>query len=105
MKGRSTETVGVRFTGWAAIDRDPQDDRVQYFCPHCGTEGAKAARRERGVYRFTDGFLQDLDGEMSQCRACRKPIRLAPVVLVHDHDERKRFEAVFDFRPMATSNN
>lgn len=101
MSRRSTETVGVRYTGWAALDRDPREDRVEYVCPHCGTPGTKAARRARNEYRFTDGFVQDLQGEMSVCRGCRRPLRIVPVVLVHDMDEKKRFEAVFtpDYEP------
>jgi hypothetical protein len=95
MSHRSTETLGVRYTAWAALDRDPQDDRVEYTCPHCGTRGSKPARRVREEYRFTDGFLQDVQGEMAACRVCRKSLRLVPVVLVHDLDEKRRFEAVF----------
>lgn len=95
MSNRSKETLGVRYTAWAALDRDPQDDRVQYTCPYCGTAGNKNARREYAEYRFTDGFLQDLQGEMTQCRGCRRPLRLLPIVLVHDQDEKRRFEAVF----------
>ena len=59
MDGRNIETVGVRRTGWAALDRDPQEDRVEYVCPHCGKRGQKNARRERTQYHFTDGFLQE----------------------------------------------
>ncbi|HEX9759354.1 MAG TPA: hypothetical protein VGA40_00465 [Candidatus Acidoferrales bacterium] len=95
MARQSTETVGVRYTGWAALDRDPQDDRVEYVCPHCGTRGFKAARRARSEYRFTDGFIQDLQGEMSACRGCKRTLRISPVVLVHDQDEKRRFQAVF----------
>jgi hypothetical protein len=104
MPHRSTETVGVRYTAWAALDRDPQDDRVEYTCPHCGASGQKAARRARADYRFTDGFLQDLQGEMSACRNCRRSLRIVPVVLVHDLDEKRRFEAVFS-TDMAHSRN
>lgn len=96
MNSRSTETVGVRYTAWAALNRDPQDERVEYVCPHCGTPGSKSARRVRDEYRFTDGFLQDVQGEMTACRGCRKSLRIVPVVLVHDHDEKRRFEAVFN---------
>jgi len=92
---RSAETVGVRYTGWAALNRDPLDDKVEYTCPHCGTKGAKLARRPLSAYHFTDGFVQDLEGEMSACRNCRRPLRLSPVVLVHDQGERRRFDAVF----------
>jgi hypothetical protein len=95
MSQRSTETVGVRYAAWAALNRDPQDDRVEYICPHCGTPGSKSARRVRDEYRFTDGFLQDVQGEMSACRGCKRPLRIVPVVLVHDMDEKRRFEAVF----------
>lgn len=95
MNQRSLATVGVRYTGWAALDRDPQDDAVEFVCPHCGTEGRKAARRARAGYRFTDGFLQDLQGEVTTCRGCKRSLRVVPVVLVHDQDEKRRFESVF----------
>ena len=104
MPQRSTETVGVRYTAWAALDRDPQDDRVEFTCPHCGTSGNKAARRARADYRFTDGFIQDLQGEMSACRKCRRPLRVVPVVLVHDLDEKRRFEAVFSIELVPSRN-
>jgi hypothetical protein len=55
----------------------------------------KAARRTPDQYHFTDGFLQDLQGEMAACRACRHALRIAPVVLLHDQDEKRRFEGVF----------
>jgi hypothetical protein len=100
---RSTETVGVRMTGWAALNRDPLEDPVRYVCPHCGLAGHKQARRPRGEYRFTDGFLQDLQGEMSACRGCRASLHIAPIVLVHDRDEQRRFEAMFSLQPV--SNN
>lgn len=95
MSRSSIETVGVRYTGWAALNRDPLEDVVEYTCPHCGAKGAKAARRPRSAYHFTDGFLQDLQGEAGTCRECKQPLRLAPVVLVHDRDEQRRFNAVF----------
>jgi hypothetical protein len=95
MSRTSAETVGVRLTGWAALDRDPLDDRVEYTCPHCGTQGAKPARRPRSEYHFTDGFVQDLQGEMAACRNCKRTLRLSPIVLLHDQDEKRRFVAVF----------
>jgi hypothetical protein len=95
MERRYPEVVGVRRTGWAALDRDPQEDRVEYVCPHCGTRGQKNARRERTLYHFTDGFLQDLQGEVTNCRSCSQSLRVVPIVMLHDHDETRRFEAVF----------
>jgi hypothetical protein len=95
MSRSSVETVGVRYTGWAALNRDPLEDVVEYTCPHCGAKGTKAARRPRSAYHFTDGFLQDLQGESGTCRECKQSLRLAPVVLVHDRDEQRRFNAVF----------
>ena len=99
----SPETVGVRYTGWAALDRDPQEDRVEFVCPRCGQQGEKSARRERAEYHFTDGFLQDMQGEMTICRKCRTSLHITPVVLLHDQDERRRFAAVFasDMAPVA----
>src|SRR4029077_11730556 len=95
MDRHNIETVGVRRTGWAALDRDPQEDRGEFVCPHCGTRGQKNARLERTQYHFTDGFLQDLQGEVTQCRSCGQSLRVVPVVLLHDQDETRRFEAVF----------
>ena len=95
MNRHSIETVGMRYTGWAALDRDPQQDAVEYVCPHCGAYGTKSARRARAEYHFTDGFLQDLQGEATTCRACRNSLRVVPVVLLYDQDEKRRFEAVF----------
>jgi hypothetical protein len=100
---RYEEAVGVRRTGWAALDRDPQQDTVEFICPHCGAQGQKKARRERTQYHFTDGFLQDLQGEVTQCRACNQSLRVVPVVMLHDQDETRRFEAVFsEESPVAT---
>jgi hypothetical protein len=95
MERRYPEVVGVRRTGWAALDRDPQEDRVEYVCPHCGKRGQKNARRERTQYHFTDGFLQDLQGEVTNCRSCNQSLRVVPIVMLHDQDETRRFEAVF----------
>jgi hypothetical protein len=103
MDGRNIETVGVRRTGWAALDRDPQQDTVEFICPHCGERDQKKARRERTQYHFTDGFLQDLQGEVTQCHSCRQSLRVVPVVMLHDQDETRRFEAVFsDELPVTT---
>jgi len=95
MERRYPEAVGVRRTGWAALDRDPQEDRVEFVCPHCGARGQKNARRERAQYHFTDGFLQDLQGEVTNCRSCGQSLRVVPIVMLHDQDETRRFEAVF----------
>jgi hypothetical protein len=95
MSRNSLEAIGVRYTGWAALDRDPQEDVVEFVCPHCGQHGVKSARRARTQYHFTDGFLQDVQGELTSCRNCKQPLHLAPVVLLHDQDEKRRFEAIF----------
>lgn len=102
MKQQSLSTVGVRFTGWAALGRDPQDDRVEFRCPHCAAAGSKPAKRPRSEYRFVDGFLQDEQGETINCRECRKHVLVAPVVLVHNEEEKRRFEAVFLLEPAAS---
>jgi len=95
MHRNSIETVGVRYTGWAALNRDPLEDRVEYTCPQCRTQGTKAARRPRSAYHFTDGFVQDLQGETTTCRGCKRPLHVTPVVLLHDKDEKRRFQAIF----------
>lgn len=89
------ETVGIRYTGWLALNRDPQEDMVEYTCPHSGAKGDKRARRPRSEYHFMDGFVQDVQGEMSVCRNCKQSLHVAPVVLVHDREEQRRFNAVF----------
>ncbi len=88
------EVLGIRRTGWAALDRDPQEDTIEFHCPHCGAEGQKKARRERTEYHFTDGFMQDLQGEGLQCQKCKQSLRVAPVVLLHDQEETRRFAAM-----------
>lgn len=95
MNRTSLETVGIRCTGWAALNRDPLEDRVEFTCPQCGTQGDKAARRPRSAYHFTDGFVQDLQGEVAVCRVCKQSVRVSPVVMLHDQGEKRRFEAVF----------
>jgi predicted RNA-binding Zn-ribbon protein involved in translation (DUF1610 family) len=105
MDGRNVETIGVRRTGWAALDRDPQQDKVEFVCPYCGARDQKNARRERALYHFTDGFLQDLQGEVTQCHSCKRSLRVVPVVLLHDQDEERRFEAVFSDELEAAAKN
>jgi hypothetical protein len=95
MNRQLIETLGVRYTGRAALDRDPQEDLVEFICPNCGQRGTKSARRDRTRYHFTDGFVQDLEGELTTCRGCRQALRVAPVVMVHDENEKRRFAAVF----------
>jgi hypothetical protein len=95
MEKQVREVVGVRRTGWAALGRDPQQDVIDFVCPHCGAKSQKKARHERAEYHFTDGFMQDLQGEGIQCHLCKQSLRVVPVVLVHDHEERRRFEAMF----------
>jgi len=95
MDRRNVETVGVRRTGWAALDRDPQQDVVEYSCPNCGAKSQKKARHERAEYKFTDGFLQDLQGEGVQCYHCKQSMRVVPIVMVYDQEEVRRFEAMF----------
>jgi len=69
---------------------------VEFTCPHCGAHATKAARRPRSAYHFTDGFVQDLEGESGICRNCKRSVRVSPVVLVHDQNEQRRFHAVFE---------
>lgn len=104
MSRLSTETVGIRYTGRAALNRDPQDDRLEFICPHCGTVGSKPARRSRGEYHFTDGFVQDLHGEMSACRGCHRTLRIVPVVMLHDKDETRRFKAFYATESLGSTN-
>ncbi|HKF50898.1 MAG TPA: hypothetical protein VKB26_01180, partial [Candidatus Acidoferrales bacterium] len=64
----------------------------------------KPARRPHGEYHFTDGFVQDLHGEMSACRGCKRTLRIVPVVMVHDQDEKRRFKAFFATELLGTTN-
>ena len=104
MKKLIQQTVGVRYMGWAALDRDPRQDLVEFTCPHCGHKGTQYARRARAQYHFTDGFLQDIQGEVTVCRGCRRSLRVVPVVMVYDQDEKRRFEAIFSPEELAAAN-
>ena len=104
MSLHSKEAVGVRYTGWAALGRDPQEDMVEYNCPYCGEHGMKSARRTHDQYHFTDGFLQDVQGEMAACHTCHHSLRIVPVVMLHDQDEKRRFEGVFSDLLVPSSN-
>jgi len=42
-------------------------------------------------------IFQDLQGEMAACHSCRHALRIAPVVMLHDQDEKRRFEHIFGF--------
>jgi hypothetical protein len=95
MNKPALEAIGVRYTGRAALHRDPLEDHVEYTCPHCGLQGMKNARRARAEYHFIDGFVQDLRGEATTCRGCKQSVRVSPVVMLHDMDEKRRFQAVF----------
>ena len=55
MSLHSKEAVGVRYTGWAALDRDPQEDLLEYNCPYCGERGMKSARRTHDQYTLPMG--------------------------------------------------
>jgi hypothetical protein len=48
--------------------------------------------------------LQDLQGEVTQCRSCGQSLRVVPVVMLHDQDETRRFEAVFSDEIPVTSH-
>ena len=65
MNRRSEETFGVRYTGWAALDRNPQEDSVEYICRGiAGTSGNKPARAAHAPTTiFPTDFLQDVQGE------------------------------------------
>lgn len=104
MERRVLEVVGVRRTGWAALDRDPQQDIVEFTCPHCGAKGQKKARRERAEYHFMDGFMQDVLGEGVQCQLCKQSLRVVPVVMLHDNEEVRRFQAVFSEELLVPAN-
>lgn len=40
---------------------------------------------------------------MSVCRQCHQRLRIVPVVLIHDHGEKRRFEAIFSPELVATN--
>jgi hypothetical protein len=37
------------------------------------------------------------------CRGCKRSMRVVPIVMLHDQDEKKRFEAVFAAELEATT--
>ena len=95
MSRSSIETVGVRLTGWAALNRDPLEDRVEYTCPQCGTRGAKAAPPSAlglSLYGWVCAGPSRRDEHVPHLQAV---VAALPVVLVHDRDEQRRFDAIF----------
>ena len=52
MRKMEKETIGVRFTGRAALDRDPLEDKLEFVCPFCEVPGTKSARRPRAASGF-----------------------------------------------------
>jgi hypothetical protein len=45
-----------------------------------------------------------LQGEVTQCHACKRSLRVVPIVMLHDRDEVRRFEAVFSDDQLVNSN-
>jgi hypothetical protein len=45
-----------------------------------------------------------LQGEVTQCHACKQWLRVVPIVMLHDQDETRRFEAVFSDGQLVTSH-
>src|SRR3989442_978543 len=88
--GSLSLAAAVRLLRIAGFQPAPLPDPVAI-----GRGGPKWARRDRTRYHFTDGFVQDLEGELTTCRGCRQALRVAPVVMVHDENEKRRFTAVF----------
>src|SRR5262249_44937180 len=99
------EVVGVRRTGWAALDRDPQQDVVEFVCPHCGAKGQKKARRERAGDHLSPGVFQGLQGEGVRCPAGKRWLGVVPVVMLYDQEETRRFEAFFLDEPVTSAHS
>ncbi len=71
MDRRNPETVGVRRTGWAALDRDPQLDTV-------GTRWNSSVRTAaRGTKRTPGANVRCIISRMVFCRICRAKSRSA----------------------------
>ncbi len=70
MSRTSLETIGFRYTGWAALNRDPAEDFVEFTCPHCGAKGSQGGpaapvgislqRRLRARFARRDDGLQGM---------------------------------------------
>ncbi len=105
MQRHSKETIGVRYTGWAALDRDPQEDQVEFVCPHCGpvrNEGGATRTGALSFYgRVSAGHPRRGD-DLPQLPDVAAHI--APVVMLHDEGEKRRFQAVFAVDPGAGAN-
>jgi hypothetical protein len=41
---------------------------------------------------------------VTQCHACKQSLRVVPIVMLHDQDETRRFEAVFSDEQLVTSH-
>jgi len=74
---RRNQNSSVRRTGWAALDRDRSRTRWEFICPHCARGTENARRNVRGIVPRM--FLQDLQGEVTQCHACKRTCALFPL--------------------------
>ncbi len=65
MDRRNVVTVGVRRTGWAALDRDPQQDTVEFIWNSSVRTAARGTRKMPGVSE------RSIILPMAFCRTCR----------------------------------
>ena len=88
------DTVGVRYTGWAALNRDPQEDLVESCVPTA--ERTEKTRSPAALGLSLHGWLRAgsarRDERLPQLQAVA---HLSPVGLLHDQGEQRRFNAVF----------
>ncbi len=95
MSKQSEETVlefAIRHTrSWIATSKTMP---WSSFARTAGSAAIGKATSGRNTTSQTDS-LQDLQGEMASCRNCKTLLHIAPVVMLHDQDEKRRFEAVF----------
>jgi len=90
------DAVGVRYTGWAHWTVIRRKISLNTLSRIAVKRGMKSARRTHDQYHFTDGFLQDLQGEMAAwpflpASVAHRPRRDVAMT----RDEKRRFEAVF----------
>jgi len=64
----------------------------------------KNARRERTLYHFHGWIFTGLAGRSDAVPRVQAILRVVPIVMLHDQDETRRFEAVFSDEQLVNSH-
>ena len=98
MERQVPEVLGIRRTGWAVLGhpRAGGSTFIKFgsFLILLGGGREEGAARAVGVSLYGMDLMQYLQGKQLQCHYCRKSLRVSPVVLLHDQEEKLAIEAM-----------